>query len=170
MVQLKVSRENDKVVIPNKREGDAGYDAFIDPVWFEEKYKGYLKIKPRETVMLSTGIRTQFSSDYYLQFEERGSTGTIAMKYGAGVVDSNFTGVLNVIITNCGDKDIILYDEKSVFTYTEDGAINYPISKAVAQFVMLPVPKVEVIEVYPESIINRETERGENMLGSTNKI
>lgn len=167
MVKLKISKENEFVKVPKKRDEDAGYDLFVDPIWFKEKYGSYIHLKPQQTIMLSTGIRTIISSDYYIQIQERGSTGVKAMKYGAGVIDSGFNGIHNVVITNCSDKTIVLHDSR--VTPIEDDQVYYSIDKAVAQFVILPVPKVEIEEVSVDEVLNRESERGESMLGSTNK-
>lgn len=173
MIDLRVSKENEMVIVPTKTEGNAGYDIYVDPIWFEKAYGDIAVAHVGETLMLSTGIRTVIDSGWYIQIQERGSTGTKAMKYGAGVIDSNFRGIHNVVITNCNNKPIVYYNDKKItkeqLEVIEKIGIAYPISKAVAQFVILPVPKVEIKVVSPEEILSEVSERGEKMLGSTNK-
>lgn len=170
---IKFSRENDRCVLPSKEEGNAGYDLYIDPKWFEDNYSIFLDIYPNQTVMLSTGIRSIIPNDYYAQIQERGSTGIKAMKYGAGVIDASYRGVWNIVITNCSNKVIRLYgseyyDSKyklnSLFDYE-----LYSINKAIAQMVLLPVPKVEVMKITPNEVLNDTTDRMEGKFGSTGK-
>ena len=169
---IKFSRENDRCVLPSKEEGDAGYDMYIDPKWFELNCNkdGLMLIGTNETMILSTGIRSTIPNDYYAQIQERGSTGIKAIKYGAGVVDASYRGIWNIVVTNCSQKVVILYNPMIKNNY-EDGefTIFYPISKAIAQMVLLPVPKVEIQEVTPEEILNNTTNRMEGKFGSTGK-
>lgn len=188
---IKISREHSDIKMPAKRAEDAGYDVFVDPKWLAEQEDGAVIIMPNETVMLPTGLRSVIKSGYYAQIQERGSTGVIGMKYGAGVIDSNFRGVWSVVLTNCSNKAKVIttpenYDKlikKSVEllkdNFPEDENINeeyvksihtfYDSNKGVAQFVLLPVPVVRIDEVTVEDILAETSERGEDKLGSTNK-
>lgn len=164
--KIKFSKENYRCTIPSKSEENAGYDLYIDPIANREQ----IIIKPLETKMLSTGIRAVIPEDYYAQIQERGSTGVKAMKYGAGVIDSSYRGIWNIVITNCSNKDIVLYDDTISGTVDADpNTILYPMSKAIAQFVLLPVPKVEIEEISPEEVLSNKTERMEGKLGSSGK-
>lgn len=166
------SREHDGIREFEKSVGNAGYDLYVDPVWFKEKHNGIIALVPGETVLLSTGLRIGVPNEWYGQVFERGSTGTKAMKYGAGVIDSSFNGIVQVVITNASNGLIILANDETMNKSLDmmmEGDIVYNIEKAVAQMVFLPVPKVNIKEVCSCEIINRESERGEAMLGSTNK-
>ena len=67
-----------EATIPTKREEDAGRDLY--PCFDED----YILINPLETKLIPTGIATAFSPKYYAQMQERGSTGSKGIKYGAG--------------------------------------------------------------------------------------
>ena len=56
--------------IPTKSEANAGRDVYA---LFDEEE---VVIKVGEIKMVKTGIVSAFSPDYYVQLEERGSTGT----------------------------------------------------------------------------------------------
>lgn len=159
--------------IPTKRSEDAGRDLYP---CFEQDY---IIIHPLETELIPTGIATAFSPKYYAQIQERGSTGSKGIKYGAGVIDSGYRGEWFVPITNCNNVDLIIA-KKDSFT---DNAINaicsyfgseykyilYPYEKAIAQFVMLEVPEFEEKEVSYEELQNINSERGTGALGSSGK-
>lgn len=168
-IKVKFSKEHEGCTIPTKRLGDAGRDIYCDPNFLEN---GFELINPLETMMIPTGIRAIVPPTHYIQVAERGSTGTKGMKYGAGIIDSNYRGVINIVITNCNDKPIVLYDEniiKDPSIIELFGAIAYPISKGIAQLLILPVPQVDVEIVVPEEILNNKTERMEGKLGSSGK-
>lgn len=65
-------------IIPTKDDENAGYDLY--PCFAEN----FIIIEPLETKLIPTGIATAFSSNYYAQIQERGSTGSKGIKYGAG--------------------------------------------------------------------------------------
>lgn len=169
-LKIKISREHGRVILPTKTEGNAGYDLYADPLWFDKTHGDILVIHTNETAMIPTGIRTVYDKNWYIQIQERGSTGVRAMKYGAGVLDSIYRGIHNVVITNCNNKPIILFDPNKV---DEDLlsriGIAYPINKGIAQFMLLPVPETEFEEVTPEEILSHVTDRMEGKLGSSNK-
>ena len=45
----------------------------------------------------------------------------------------------------------------------------YPYEKAICQFVVLPVPKIDIIEVSEDEIKNETSSRGGGKLGSSGK-
>lgn len=171
--KLKYSRENERVVKPSKTEGNAGYDLYIDPQWFDDEYpNGIMFVEVGETVMLPSGIRYVIDQEWYIQIQERGSTGVKAIKYGAGVGDSNYRGILNTIITNSGQKPILFATSnamKNLNKFYEEQYTIYPVEKGVSQFVILPVPKFDLVEVTIDEILSHESERGEGKLGSSGK-
>lgn len=89
-------------IIPTKKDEDAGYDIY--PCFDED----YLLIMPHETKLIPTGIASAFNDDYYIQIQERGSTGSKGIKYGAGVIDSGYRGEWFISITNVNDVPLII--------------------------------------------------------------
>ena len=118
--------------------------------------------------MIPTGLRSVIEPNYYAQLFERGSTGSIGMKYSAGVVDASYRGEWNVFITNSNSKPILITDKVNK-TEKHDNIIMYPKSKAIAQFVVLPVPTVEIEEVSFETIMSYKSNRMEGKLGDSGK-
>lgn len=188
MVKLQFAKTSKGATIPSKREGDAGYDLYIDRDWFNMNKGVTMLLSQGETSLFPLGLKSVIPNEYYAQIQERGSTGVHAMKYGAGVIDASFRGEWNIIITNCNSKPILIYDDSIVRDKKEvireyfatkmcsslenivlDDYVFYPISKGIAQFVLLPVPKVEIEEVTEEEIELNTTERGAGMLGSSGK-
>ena len=165
MERLLFAKVREGAKIPTKRDEDAGRDLYA---CFDEDY---MIIYPHTTALVPTGIATAFSSDYYAQIQERGSTGSKGIKYGAGVIDSGYRGEWFVPITNCNDIPIIIIKdvEKAEELFPFSKKIVYPYSKGIAQFVMLPVPKFEEVEVSLEDLQNIKSERGAGKLGSSDK-
>ncbi len=159
---IKFSRQNKLVKLPTKSEEDAGFDLYIDPEWLKEQ-GGEVVIEPQETKILPTGLRSVIEPNYYAQIQERGSTGVKALKYGAGVIDSSFRGVWQVLITNCGDKPI------RISNHEKGDYIHYSALKGIAQFVVLPVPNTNIEEVSVDEVLKTPSNRGEGMLGSSGK-
>ena len=95
-------------IIPTKDKENAGYDIYA---CFEE---AYIVIPPHGTKLVPTGIAAAVSPNYYLQAQERGSTGSVGMKYGAGVIDSSYRGQIFICINNINDETIIIGKELSL--------------------------------------------------------
>ena len=156
-------KAHESAIIPSKRKEDAGYDLYAlqtDEV---------LIIRPGETLMINTGIRTAFSSNYVMLARERGSTGTIGMKVGAGVIDSGYRGTIFIPINNTGNKRIIITPKCEEVTEVDD-MIYYPKSKGICQVLMVPVQHLEVKELTEDEYNSLEkTERQEGALGSSGK-
>jgi dUTP pyrophosphatase len=165
--QLLFAKVRENAIIPTKREEDAGYDIYPCPR--EEDGIGLVKgfiIPAHSTKLIPTGIASAFSSDYYIQIEERGSTGAKGIKKSAGVIDSGYRDEWFIAISNVNDKDLIIADEE-IKDYGD--AIYYPLNKAIAQAVVLPVPKMEVSEIGYDELKNIKSERGMGKLGDSGK-
>ena len=162
-------------IIPSKRDCDAGYDVYacLD--------EDYVVIKPHEVELIPTGIATCFSTDYVAILKERGSTGTKNMTQHSGVIEGSFRGEWFCPIGNDNSYPIVLVKNAEV-TGTEKfknviGKLNnsyhktvvYPSDKAIAQIIMLPVPKFKIEEITYEQLLTFESERGLGALGSSNK-
>lgn len=151
-------------IIPSKEEENAGYDLYA---CFEEDF---MVIHPLETKLIPTGIATAFNKKRYAQIQERGSTGSKGIKYGAGVIDSGYRGEWFVPITNCNNIDLIIAKKDAKLDIPEGYKyILYPYEKAIAQFVMIDVPVLETKEVTLEELQSIKSNRGSGALGSSGK-
>lgn len=154
--------------IPNKIDENAGYDIYP---CFEEDF---ITIPPLHTVLVPTGIHSAMSSDYYAQLQERGSTGSKGIKYGAGVIDSGYRGEWFVPITNCNVDALVITkipvaEIAKHYGMEESDFIVYPYEKAICQAVILPVPKMRVSEISLDELKAIESQRNEGSLGSSGK-
>lgn len=153
-------------IIPSKRDEDAGYDIYP---CFEDDYR---VIMPHETVMVPTGIASAFDKSWYVQLQERGSTGSKGIKYGAGVIDSGYRGEWWIPITNTNTIPVVISklperDTKRLVGMKD--CIVYPYSKAIAQFLILPVPVMKIRETTMYDLLLNTSVRGTDCLGSSNK-
>ena len=171
-VNIKIVRMSDGVKIPTKRSEDAGHDLAAH---FEEKF---ITIHPNTSVLIPTGIKTIIPPTHYAQIFERGSTGVKNMKFNAGVIDSGFRGEWKVCLYNGNDIPIVIAkdtDEEETtlqiqwLRFEHSDVIVYPYEKAIAQFVVLPVPQTTIEEVTEEEFNQYGSERGEGMLGDSGK-
>lgn len=159
----------DGAKMPSKRTEDAGYDIYS---CFDEDY---IVIEPNETVLIPTGIASACSEDYYIQLQERGSTGTKGMAQRCGVIDSGFRNEWFVPITNSSNKILFISKLSEEETYQKyfgsvvRHSLVYPYTKAICQAVVLPVPKMEIEEITFDKLKNINSERGLGALGSSNK-
>lgn len=158
--ELLFAKVRPEAIIPTKEKENAGYDIYA---CFEGDY---MIIPPHSTKLISTGIASCVSDNYYLQVHERGSTGSKGMKYSAGVIDSSYRGEIFIALTNTNDVDIIiskhsreeliefysdddrrkngtylLDDDRKVYLedYSESNnktCIIYPYTKAIAQLII----------------------------------
>lgn len=149
-------------IIPSKEDENAGYDIYAD---FEEND---LIIFPHEVKMIPTGIASCVSDDWALIAKERGSTGTKGMVIQAGVVDSGYRGEIFIVITNATDKAIIISKSPETAEKHFD-AVAYPKNKAIAQLILVPVPKATVKEIPYEELVNITSNRGTTKLGQSGK-
>ncbi|MDU4325697.1 MAG: dUTP pyrophosphatase [Clostridium celatum] len=167
MIELLFAKVRKNAVIPTKTEENAGRDLYA---CFDEDY---IVILPLETKMIPTGIATAFGPEFYAQIQERGSTGSKGIKFGAGVIDSGYRGEWFVPITNCNEKILIIakYPDSNEVKrlYPGKDKIIYPYSKAIAQFVMIEVPKFIEKVVSLEDLQLIKSERGLGILGSSGK-
>ena len=160
---IKFAKVHPNAIIPSKRLEDGAFDIYA---CFEEEH---IVIKPHETKMIPTGIASVFSSDYVAMLKERGSTGTKGIGQRCGVVDSGYRGQWFCPITNHNDVPLIITKSKDVCDIATDLAIVYPYTKAIAQCMMVVVPKLAIEEITYEELLTYESERGIGCLGSSKK-
>lgn len=161
---IKFAKVHPEAKIPSKRDEDMGYDIYA---CFEEKE---MIIPPFTSKLIPTGIATACDKEWGIVFRERGSTGVKNLKINAGVIDSGFRGEHFVCLYNGNNKPMcITKNEMPDGSRANPYMIYYPYSKAIAQMLVLPVPKVTIKEVSYEELKNIESERGDGALGSSNK-
>ena len=150
-------------IIPTKTEENAGYDIYAN---FEQDI---FKIEPQMTATVPTGIASAISNGWYLQVEERGSTGANGIKKSAGVIDSSYRGEIFIAITNATDKTIII--SKSIKKInTTDTTIEYPYTKAIAQLILHRVHnEIPVEEISYDELVEIPSTRGDGKLGASGK-
>ena len=181
MNKIYFSKTKEGAIIPSKRVEDAGYDIYA---CFEEDY---IVINPHETKMIPTGIASSCSDDYVFVLRERGSNGSKGIAQRCGVIDSGYRNEWFVPLTNTTNKILFIsklseedtikkyygnIDSDTIKKYYENIApkvIVYPYSKGIAQALLLPVPKVEVVELPYEELKEIKSERGMGALGSSGK-
>lgn len=160
-------------IIPTKKDEDAGYDLYAN---FEEDY---FVIEAFATRAVPTGIAIAFSSKYYAQVEERGSTGKAGMKKSSGVFDSGYRGEYLIMIYNTNTKPLVISKkpleempetfEANGKTYTTSECVYYPYTKGICQIVLQEVPVMEEKEISYEELCQIKSERGAGRFGSSNK-
>lgn len=161
---IKFAKVKPDAIIPSKREEDAGFDIYA---CFEEDY---IVINPHETKLIPTEIASVCDNEYCFIIKERGSTGSQGIAVRCGVIDSGFRNPWFVGLTNTTDKPLFLinpnYKDKEFIPQTQ---FTYDCTKAVAQAILVPVPKVNIEEITYDELKSIESERGDGMLGSSNK-
>ena len=145
MVKVLIKKLNPAVKLPKyKTSGASGVDlsAFI---------KEAIDLKPKESILIPTGLSVAFSEDFEIQIRPRSglaAKNNISVLNTPGTIDSDYRGEIKVIIYNHG---------------SENFSINN--GDRIAQMILTPVLKMELEEVnnLPKSI------RGEGGFGSTGK-
>lgn len=162
-------------IIPTKENENAGYDLYAN---FD---KDYMIIPAHTTKLIPTGIACAMCDKYYMQIEERGSTGSKGIKKSAGVVDSGYRNEIFVAISNVNKDDLIIskyatldelqtkHSEDIDLFLVSDNPIIYPYSKAIAQGVIHEVPKMNVYEISYKDLQKIPSKRGMGSLGSSGK-
>lgn len=164
------AKVKEKATVFNKEKENAGYDIYA---CFDEDY---LLIEPYKTKLIPTGIAWASSENFYMQIEERSSTGTKGIKKSAGVVDSGYRGEIKIAITNVNDFDLIFSnlteDElKAKYpTLVKENSLIYSTKKAIAQGVIHRVEEMNITELSYDELLKIESNRGDKGWGSSNKI
>ena len=187
--KVKFAKVHPNAIIPSKRDEDMGFDIYA---CFDEDY---IIINPHETKLIPTGIASACNPEYGFLLRERGSTGSKGIALRAGVIDSGYRNEWFVGLTNTTDRLLIIskvdvqdiidsetqeincevdnikkyLDEKFSIDARISTALIYPYSKAIAQALVIPVPKVEIEETSYNALKEIKSERGMGALGSSNK-
>lgn len=170
MENLYFAKVNKNAIIPTKEEYNAGFDIYA---CFEEDY---FIIKPNETKFVPTGIASAIPMNYYIQIQERGSSGSKGIKYSAGVIDSSYRGEWFLATTNCNQKPILITKidietlDENIRDIIKDAYIIYPYEKALFQGIIHCVHnEIEPKEINYEDLIKIPSKRMFGSLGSSGK-
>jgi len=145
VAKVLVKRLNPKVELPAyKTSGASGMDlmAFVDQP---------IKIAPKSSCLVPTGLAIAFSEDYEIQIRPRSGLAVknnITVLNTPGTIDSDYRGEIKIILFNHGNEEFIINNKDRV-----------------AQMILSPVIKMNLEEAddLPDSI------RGEGGFGSTGK-
>ena len=127
--------------MPSKRDEDAGFDIYSSEL--------EAVLKPGETKLFSTGLRSAFPKNYWIEIKERGSTGAVGLSVRSGVIDSGYRGEWKIMLTNVNNYPIEFSHDVDKVTYVygkifknKIKKVIYPLSKAIAQAVVIPLPTI----------------------------
>ena len=152
----------ESAIIPSKRDEDSDYDLYA---CFEEEE---FVIPAFSTRLVPTGIISAFDESLGVKFEERGSNTKWCGMVQAGVIDSGYRGEWFCAIYNGNPLPVHISKAVSDVQRLED-RVMVPYSKAVCQFNVREIPKVEISEVSTETVLACESARGAGALGSSGK-
>ena len=145
MVKVLIKKLDSQVKIPNyKTAGASGMDlmAFI---------KEPIKLAPKSSCLVPTGLSVAFSKDYEIQIRPRSglaAKSNISVLNTPGTIDSDYRGEIKIILFNHGNNEFVINN-----------------NDRVAQMILLPINKMELEEV--ENL--PDTLRGKGGFGSTGK-
>lgn len=189
VAEIKFAKVHSNAIIPSKRDEDMGFDIYA---CFDEDY---IVINPHETKLIPTGIASACNPKYGFLVFERGSTGSKGIARRCGVIDSGYRNEWFIGLTNTTDKtlyiskiskeeiidkiynsneigkswDCLFGSIASIKDNLEKNIFVYPYSKAIAQALVIPVPKVKADEISYDELKEIKSERGMGALGSSNK-
>lgn len=168
-VSVKFAKVKEDAIIPSKRDEDMGFDIYA---CFDEDY---IVINPHETKLVPTGIASACDADYGFVLFERGSTGSKGIARRCGVIDSGYRDEWFIGLTNTTNKVMFISKLSEQDTYDKyygdimPESFVYPYTKAIAQALVMPVPKTKVEEITYAELQAIKSERGMGALGSSNK-
>ena len=145
MVKVLIKKLDPSVIIPTyKTKGASGMDlmAFI---------KQPVKIAPKSSCLVPTGISVAFSEEYEIQIRPRSglaAKNNISVLNTPGTIDSDYRGEIKVILFNHGNSEFTINNKDRI-----------------AQMILIPVHKMELEEA--ENL--PDTLRGKGGFGSTGK-
>lgn len=156
---------NPEAIIPTKTEDNAGFDIYT----IEEK----VVMKPHTKHLFSTGLGVCVEKGWWLKAEDRGSTGSKGLHIHCGVVDNNYRGEIFICLNNDNPYTVIFTNSKKPGFHRKwygRKYLVYPVSKAIAQLVLIEQPECESYEISnADWKAVKNTDRGEGKLGSSGK-
>lgn len=139
VLEFKVKKLHEDAIIPTKaHESDSGWDLYI---------LDDIEIKPKETVIIPTGIAIKLPPFYEAQVRPRsGVTSKTKLRVQLGTIDNDYTGDIGIIVDNIGDEPIALNS-------------GYKLAQLVVQ--QLPNTIIEVVDDLEHGV------RGDKGFGSS---
>ncbi|MEL0242055.1 MAG: dUTP diphosphatase [Pelagibacteraceae bacterium] len=140
-----IKKLHPNVNIPEyKTSGSSGLD-------LEAYIQNDLLIKPKETVLVPTGLSVAIEDHLEIQIRPRSGLAAknkITVLNTPGTIDSDYRGEIKIILINLGDNDFVIKN-----------------GDRIAQMVICPIikAKFEIIDELPKTL------RGEGGFGSTGK-
>lgn len=163
MNTIKFGKLNSNVKIPSYATDGSGW---ADVYAYFEDYE--VIIPPHTTALIPTGLCSEFDKKYRVRLCERGSNTLSGLIVQAGCIDSDYTGEWFVALHN--SHNIPLEITKGVDKVeTDNDFIRVPYAKAICQMAIEEIPDVKIVEGDVEEMINRDSQRGDGCLGSSNK-
>ena len=162
MLKIKFAKLRPEAIIPSKRDEDSDFDLYA---CFEEDE---LVIPPFESRLIPTGIASAFAENVGVKYEERGSNSKWCGIVQAGVIDSGYRGEWFVAVYNGNSLPVHISKRVNEVERTSS-AVLVPYVKAVCQFNVREIPKVETQCVSYQEILAERSERSTGMLGSSGK-
>jgi dUTP pyrophosphatase len=151
-------------IIPSKDEENGWYDLYA---CFESSY---LIIPPHETILVPTGIAMACSPKYRMKIDPRGSNTKSKTVLNAGCIDSSWRGESFVAMVNTSNKVVVISKAvKDVVTQYDGWVILFPYSKAICQFGVQFVPKMQEKEIPYNELLEFYSKRGTTCLGASGK-
>lgn len=147
-MEIKIVCEDEKYMPAYANETDACMDLKV-----RIPQGCYSYIEPKTTAIYGTGIKCSIPKDHVMLVFPRSSTGIklhCMLSNTTGVIDSGYRDEIKMAITNFGDRTVEL----------EDG-------QRVAQFMIIPRPKLELVTVADDEEF-RNGDRGGG-IGSSGK-
>lgn len=131
-------RLHDQAQLPTKaRRGDAAFDLYATD---------HITLPPGKVTLIPLGLASEFPAGYVAVIKDRSSVASKGLHTCGGVIDSGYRGEWKVAIHN----STLLHHQ-------------FARGDRIAQFLFLPVPEVDVVEV---QVLN-SSDRGEGAFGST---
>ena len=162
MHKIMFAKLRESAVIPSKRDEDSDYDLYA--CFDEEEFV----IPAFSTRLVPTGIISAFDESLGVKFEERGSNTKWCGMVQAGVIDSGYRGEWFCAIYNGNTVPVHITKTVTDVQRLEDRVL-VPYSKAVCQFNVREIPKLQIQEVSAEEVLACASARGAGALGSSGK-
>jgi dUTP pyrophosphatase len=145
-MEIKVKKLNENAILPRyATDGSGCFDLFSDSI------SKYTFSSGSKTCVFGTGLSFEIPKDHVMLVFSRSGQGfnhNVRLANCVGVIDSDYRGELKVKLTSDEINTLVIYPDD-----------------AIAQAMIVPIPKVSFVEV--ESL--SETLRGEGGFGSTDK-
>jgi dUTP pyrophosphatase len=145
-MKLRIQKTRQVTTPSRSHEYDAGLDFYIpnDLPW--DTYT----VWPKNQLLIPSGIKADIPEGFALFCFEKSSMATKGLIVGARVVDAEYQGEIHIHIINVGKEQIALKP-----------------GMKLAQFVLIPIVKTDIIEVVDRPLYDEVTSRATGGFGST---